>query len=31
VRKFWEARPDVVVTEILTTPATAALVAARVA
>ena len=31
VRTVWEARPEVVVTEILPTPATAALVAARVA
>ena len=30
VREFWATRDDVVVTEILTTPATAALVAARV-
>jgi predicted O-methyltransferase YrrM len=31
VREFWAARNDVVVTEILTTPTTAALVAARMA
>jgi predicted O-methyltransferase YrrM len=31
VREFWRGREDVVVTEILTTPTTAALVAARVA
>jgi predicted O-methyltransferase YrrM len=31
VRELWQAREDVVVTEILTTPTTAALVAARVA
>ena len=31
VREFWDRRDDVVVTEILTTPTTAALIAARVA
>ena len=31
VREFWARRDDVVVTEILTTPTTAALIAARVA
>ena len=31
VRAFWDRRDDVVVTEILTTPTTAALIAARVA